>query len=825
MDTASATANTQLLRDNNYSFPQLLSSCHGTTVQPGSEFRRPDQLATLFGPHPNWAFFLETLTTGMDYHFVRHLTEGERRTELQAMLDRGNHKSANDHRDKVRRLLEKDVTHGFSFVFDPAAIPQIPSAMVQPLGVVEQFTLTATGDRTLKHRLTQDLTFSLAVDKASVNHRIDMDKYPEMFYGFCLQRVIHFTVALRAKAPCTPILIAKYDYSDAYRRVAHSPSAVAQSIVVFEDLAFAALRLTFGGSPNPPGFCAFSEMVADLANELRLCRTSWDPRVLFSPSQPKPPIPLRLPASVSFAPAARLAVNLQTPYNGMVDCFIDDLINVFLDEGDHWEREAQLVPLAIHACSRPHAGDAEPIPRHPILSPEKLQAEGTPAEVQVVLATEIYTRSLTIALPADKFTAWDKDVQAAYTAGKLAMGALDSLVGKLNHAAYVIPLSRHFIARLRKRLDRGKGKSHSLQFHRSELLDLSLWRTFLRQARDGISLNNLVLQTPTKVCWSDSCPLGLGGFTLSSGRAWRLRIPDDSVLQTHKGVNNLLEFLAIVITVLLVLEEPPSNYDRPDCIMALSDNTSAISWLFRSKYDSVDDPLFDAKTMVARRLASAVTQSGHCLSSQHLKGENNIVADYLSFAGTHRAVKHHPLAYDCPDDATLTHRFHSALPQLIPPSFNISPLPSDVFSFALLVLQTAESSLIRAQNKPTSPKTVSGDAGATIAEPSALAITSTSIVYPNPKKSSSSDASWNYSGKPSGTLQAELLASVRSRWSDHLLRVPQGLWARRFGQISNQAPCTSPTKTSYSPQSPNTSEHATTRTQLRNDTVPLHPNS
>jgi hypothetical protein len=78
-------------------------------------------------------------------------------------------------------------------------------------------------------------------------------------------------VALCLEFPLRAILIAKYDYSDAYRRVAHSASATAQTISTCGDLAYLYNRLTFGGSPNPPTWCNFSEIVTDLANEIGQC--------------------------------------------------------------------------------------------------------------------------------------------------------------------------------------------------------------------------------------------------------------------------------------------------------------------------------------------------------------------------------------------------------------------------------------------------------------------------------------------------------------------------------------------------------------------------
>jgi hypothetical protein len=92
-----------------------------------------------------------------------------------------------------------------------------------------------------------------------------------MIYGWCLTWIIHFIVALRLAYPLLLIFILKYDYSDAYRQITHSPLAATQSIINFTGVAYIAICLTFGGLPNPPMWCAFLEMVTDLSNEISLC--------------------------------------------------------------------------------------------------------------------------------------------------------------------------------------------------------------------------------------------------------------------------------------------------------------------------------------------------------------------------------------------------------------------------------------------------------------------------------------------------------------------------------------------------------------------------
>jgi hypothetical protein len=409
-----AAHNAELLRGFGYDLGKMIRAHSASTLGFGSEFRSVAELRPLLGRHPHFDKLTKLLTNGMDYVFTRELSELERRKEVEAMLSRGNHKSAQSEQEQVGRLIAKDVLHGFTIPIPVETVLRIPGAMVQPLGLVQQWTVGPGGERVIKFRLTQDLSFSS--DKTStpmsINSQVDMSAYPEMIYGWCLPRIMHYIVSLRFHHPTSLIFISKYDYSDAYRRIAHSAAAATQTISVNGDTAFLSLRLTFGGSPNPPTWCMFSELVTDLANEISQCE-DWNPIELRSPSQPDTPEPIRLPAGIPLEQSRRLAVlaPMSMP-SGKVDGFIDDLINVFVDSPENCARQPHVVPLAMHITSRPHAGeDTEPIPRRPILSLPKLVAEGRPEEIQTVLGWTLDTRRLEISLPLDKYTAWSADIR------------------------------------------------------------------------------------------------------------------------------------------------------------------------------------------------------------------------------------------------------------------------------------------------------------------------------------------------------------------------------------------------------------------------------
>ena len=180
--------------------------------------------------------------------------QSKKQTKLNANLTCGNHKSANLHLDTFVPLLKSEVEKGFYLPVPSNICKQIPDARVQPAGMANQTTLDAAGNRIPKLCLTQDSTFQIDESIPSINLQLDPDWYPEMVYGWCLLRIMHFTVTLRLQFPNKAILVQKFDYSDAYRRVTHAAKAAVQSIIVVLNIAYIAIRLTFGGSQNPQGF-------------------------------------------------------------------------------------------------------------------------------------------------------------------------------------------------------------------------------------------------------------------------------------------------------------------------------------------------------------------------------------------------------------------------------------------------------------------------------------------------------------------------------------------------------------------------------------------
>jgi hypothetical protein len=117
--------NLGLLEVCNFDLKTFLAKNQNSTLAFGSEFCPTSQLETILGPHPNFPFFKKVLANGMDFHFDQELSENERLAELDEMMVRGNHKSAQENEDDVKRLLQKDVHRGFSLPVTPYIVREL----------------------------------------------------------------------------------------------------------------------------------------------------------------------------------------------------------------------------------------------------------------------------------------------------------------------------------------------------------------------------------------------------------------------------------------------------------------------------------------------------------------------------------------------------------------------------------------------------------------------------------------------------------------------------------------------------------------------------
>jgi hypothetical protein len=276
------------------------------------------------------------------------------------------------------------------------------------MSIQNQHSIDEQGNLVEKTRPIQDQTFSNG-HCLSTNDMVDEKQLTDLVYGKCMDQLIHWIVATRERHPDRPIFISKYDIDSAYRHITSHPKTCAQTIVVDEDgIAHIYLCLTFGGKPNPAIFCEVSEVATDLVNEMLLC-DEWHPDIISGPLQEYIGKPKREADDVPFAPAAPMAVDPEPDEQGKLDVFVDDLIAAFLDSESNNKCVPAVIPLVRALLNHPVTDD-EPIYRNEFLSITKLLAEGTPAQIQIVLGWILDTRRLLVQPPQDKYEEWIRDI-------------------------------------------------------------------------------------------------------------------------------------------------------------------------------------------------------------------------------------------------------------------------------------------------------------------------------------------------------------------------------------------------------------------------------
>jgi hypothetical protein len=78
--------------------------------------------------------------------------------------------------------------------------------------------------------------------------------------------------------------------------------------------------------------------------------------------------------------------------------------------------------------------------------------------------------------------------------GRTTFGTLQTCLGQLKHTAFVIPLARHFLSRLRDRVEVKRHKWHSITLFNEEIHDIRPWVRFLNTAHGGLSLNRITIR-------------------------------------------------------------------------------------------------------------------------------------------------------------------------------------------------------------------------------------------------------------------------------------------------------------------------------------------
>ena len=613
--------NAEVLKAYENDFSLAIENQQNTVLQPGSEFQAIEKLKNLWKYRENWNHIEESITKGCVYPLKKEQSnEKVRLADLEAMIQRGNHKSAL--RPCAEITFEKDINRecrqGYMIPVPIKYLRRIKNAGVIPVGVHDQWTINEQGERIPKKRTCHDASFP-GPSGYSVNLDHDEQLLTACLYGYCLKRVIHTIHRQRRSFPETAIYLFKYDFEAAYRRMHVTPKHAVLTIIIFKALAYILTRLPFGTKCGPSKYSDFSEAVFDTANDV-INDPTWDPDSLHSPIKPLLQPPDVTDARVPFTKAKDLAVDI--PLREIVyDGYIDDSITAAVDNNDNLQRAQNAIPLVTHVTFRPLA-KSETVERDDAISHRKLEGDGTPSEKKIILGWLLDTRAFRIFLPADKAVFWNSEIDRMLAnAYKIKSKEMESTVGRLNHVGYIMPHGRYFLNRLRK-LQRRCEKYGPQKPSIPERKDLLLWKEMITNAsQTGISLNQISFVKADTTIYTDASGRGLGGYNPQTGIAWRYNLPEWMARSFHI---NTLEFMASLIGIWIEIKQNKTEYLR---ILNLTDNSSAVGWLFKSNFDPDFQQLHDE---IARQLARLLLENETTLYPQHIPGEENIIADSLS---------------------------------------------------------------------------------------------------------------------------------------------------------------------------------------------------
>ena len=671
-----ALKNFLVLKKYNFDLGAALKAQIKSPLGYGSEFKPPSVLEPLLRRHPNWAHLKKLLAEGSHWE-LEDLDEEKRLSDLRDALDFRNHKGAENDPDKLKKLVSKDVKHGYALPLPLDRIQTIPHVYIAPMNVAKQNTIDEFGNIIPKDRLTHDQSMKWG-SNTSINSRVLPESLLPCPFGHALRRYFTHVIATRRKHPNCKIYASKLDYKSAFRRMHLSWMTALRSCTQLPEdgLALMALRLTFGGKPCPSEWGCLSETVCDLANAI-MNDPSWDPTELFAPlSENCTPHRVELDDSIQIAGAKELVFDIPVNPNGYAEVFIDDTFSHAADVPgtDNILRLERGPLLALHSVSRPLDAD-EPIPRQEMAAEDKYKAEAGAEELKVILGWLVDHRQLLVSLPDNKFVAWTTALQEMIDNKMAKAKDLASSIGRMIHVAQILPEIYHFLNRLRSLSERAKNR-RSIKVPDQVLDDCRLLIKFLHRANQGISMNNLVFQMPSRIYRSDSCPHGLGGYSCD-GYAWRYYIPDELL---YRASNNLLEHIASIITVWIDILA--GRISSESCILSMTDSSTSEGWSKKTNFniDPIDadcdfDPIeAEVRMEVCRHFATLCLDNKIRHYSQWFPGKENDVSDALS-------------RDDDRSDNELTNLLYQFVPEQMPEHFEIVPLPKEIVSWLTSSLQ------------------------------------------------------------------------------------------------------------------------------------------
>ena len=151
----------------------------------GSEFRSSSLLEKVFKFHPLWPQFKDILDNGVKFP-LNPISSDIRKKDLLEALKFGNHKGVSKFRKIFDKLIKKDVIHGYALPIPLKKVTELENALMSPLNIAEQNTISELGEVIPSQRLTHNQSKEFSASGTSINGRVQKDSLQDCLYGHCL---------------------------------------------------------------------------------------------------------------------------------------------------------------------------------------------------------------------------------------------------------------------------------------------------------------------------------------------------------------------------------------------------------------------------------------------------------------------------------------------------------------------------------------------------------------------------------------------------------------------------------------------------------------
>lgn len=552
---------------------------------------------------------------------------------VEEAVARGPHPSAQT--DESYELFRDDIAYqeqaGFCKVYTWSELQaKRPSNLkVSPVAVVPQEGRRGRIILDLSFPVTRMVDGKPTVVQASVNEstRIQAPQEPVKEIGKVFDRLCGF---MKAVPPGKHILFSKEDISDGFWRLVVSEEDCFNFAYVLPQPPGEPLRivvpaaLQMGWVESPGYFCCATETIRDLINY----------HVDNNTALPEDPIEQEL--DVPNVPRRAC----EDDPSKLLQVYVDDFCNAATQstDGTHLPTINRAIVHSIHSVLPPPAVTGHQNGKQPISQKKLAKGEGDWRTEKEMIGFEWEGRKRTVCLPTKKSKQYVADTKAMlYKKRRAPVKRFQTVVGKLRHAARVMPAAKAFFTPLNHALRGspkhvGLGKSSEVRHCLDDLC--SLLRMLQRRPTH---VDEIVPDAPKFVGYHDAAAEGAGGVWFSLDKpmspiVWRFEFPPDIKVEVvsdsnpnGKLTNSDLELAAEVMAVGVLITEVPSV--KRMTIGTLCDNTPTVSW--------IENMASKASTPAAGRLLRGLAimmlgaQMGPLITT-HVAGDDNIMADIAS---------------------------------------------------------------------------------------------------------------------------------------------------------------------------------------------------